>query len=89
MVYDARDRLVLTQDANMRAGSPQKWLYTLYDELNRPIATGLWQNSDTRADHATQAASSTAYPNLTGQTYEELTRTFTTTMNGGASMAIH
>jgi len=76
MVYDARDRLVLTQDANMRAGSPQKWLYTLYDELNRPIATGLWQNSDTRADHATQAASSTAYPNLTGQTYEELTRTF-------------
>lgn len=31
MVYDKRDRLVFTQDANMR---PQnKWLYTLYDEL--------------------------------------------------------
>ena len=76
MVYDARDRLVLTQDANMRAGSPVQWMYTLYDDLNRPLATGLWNNSSSRATHATPASTSTAYPNLSGQTYTELTRTF-------------
>lgn len=76
MVYDARDRLVLTQDSVLRAGSPQKWLYTLYDELNRPVATGLWNNSSSLTTHASAAGSSTAYPNLSGQTYEELTRTF-------------
>jgi len=76
MVYDARDRLVLTQDSILRAGSPQKWLYTLYDELNRPVATGLWNNSSNLATHASAAGSSTAYPNLSGQTYQELTRTF-------------
>jgi hypothetical protein len=43
MIYDKRDRLVLTQDANMRAAS--KWLFTKYDQLNRPIMTGLYLNS--------------------------------------------
>ncbi|MBP7558042.1 MAG: hypothetical protein KA821_17330 [Chitinophagaceae bacterium] len=76
MVYDARDRLVLTQDSVLRAGSPQRWLYTQYDDLNRPVATGLWNNSSSLTTHASAAGSSTAYPNLSGQTYEELTRTF-------------
>ncbi|HEX2627936.1 MAG TPA: DUF6443 domain-containing protein, partial [Chitinophagaceae bacterium] len=76
MVYDARDRVVLTQDANMRNGSPVKWNYMLYDALNRPVETGLWTNSNTRAYHAGQAASSSSYPNLAGQTIEEMTRTF-------------
>lgn len=40
MVYDARDRLVLTQDGVQR--QQQKWLYTQYEnDLNRPVATGL------------------------------------------------
>ncbi|HEX2684858.1 MAG TPA: DUF6443 domain-containing protein, partial [Ferruginibacter sp.] len=76
IVYDARDRVVLTQDANMRNGSPVKWMYVLYDALNRPTETGLWTNSDTRAYHAGQAASSSSYPGLGGQTIEELTKTF-------------
>jgi RHS repeat-associated protein len=75
-VYDARDRLVLMQDANMRSGSPGKWLYTLYDSLNRPVATGLWNNSSSLATHYSAAYGSTAYPNLSGQTYQELTTTF-------------
>lgn len=44
MVYDKRDRLVLTQDANQRAGAPNAvkyWTFTKYDELNRPILTGI------------------------------------------------
>jgi RHS repeat-associated protein len=38
MVYDKRDRLVFTQDANMR--TTNKWMATLYDDLNRPVSTG-------------------------------------------------
>jgi RHS repeat-associated protein len=38
-VYDQRNRLVMQQDGNMR--SIQKWLYTQYDNLDRPIAQGL------------------------------------------------
>ncbi|MBX2926138.1 MAG: hypothetical protein KF746_28360, partial [Chitinophagaceae bacterium] len=40
MVYDIRDRLVMTQDGKQRATSPQTWLVTLYDGLNRPVQTG-------------------------------------------------
>jgi RHS repeat-associated protein len=76
MVYDARDRLVLTQDANLRNGTPKKWMYTLYDDLNRPTSTGLWENSQDRTYHHGQAATSIAYPNLSGQVYAVLTRTF-------------
>lgn len=44
MVYDNRDRLVLTQDGNQRKGvtsAIKYWTFTKYDELNRPIATGI------------------------------------------------
>jgi hypothetical protein len=40
MVYDQRDRLVLVQDANMRGGSPVKWLYTQYDSIKPPDSYG-------------------------------------------------
>jgi RHS repeat-associated protein len=42
MVYDVRDRLRCTQDAN-QAGINQ-WSYTKYDELNRPVITGVIDN---------------------------------------------
>ncbi|MFY0602125.1 MAG: fibronectin type III domain-containing protein [Cyclobacteriaceae bacterium] len=42
MVYDNRDRLVLTQDANQRPS--YKWIFTKYDELNRPVATGTYNH---------------------------------------------
>ena len=77
MIYDARDRLVMTQDSNMRAA--HKWLYTLYDVLNRPAATGLITdntNYNNAAYHRAQAATSTAYPNSGSYTDEILTKTF-------------
>jgi len=46
MVYDSRDRLVFTQDANMRAKT--QWLATYYDELNRPIMTAMMIYSGAR-----------------------------------------
>jgi RHS repeat-associated protein len=74
MVYDMRGRLVLTQDASQKALG--KWLYMQYDALNRPIASGLLTSGQTAEALNAAAENSTAYPNLAGQTYEELTNTF-------------
>jgi RHS repeat-associated protein len=41
MVYDSRDRLVMTSDGNSRTNwAYPRWHYTKYDELNRPIEKG-------------------------------------------------
>ncbi|GAB3423661.1 DUF6443 domain-containing protein [Niabella aquatica] len=62
MVYDVRDRLVMTQDGNLRAGS--NWNYTQYDNLNRPVKTGLFNTSDTNPNtHWTAAMSLTGGTN--------------------------
>jgi RHS repeat-associated protein len=56
MVYDNRDRLVLTQDANQRTGATNAikyWTFTKYDELNRPVMTGI--KDTTTAIQLTQA----------------------------------
>ncbi|MEQ8648229.1 MAG: fibronectin type III domain-containing protein [Cyclobacteriaceae bacterium] len=45
MVYDNRDRLVLTQDANQRAGGKKEWAFTKYDVLNRPVLTGIYTHA--------------------------------------------
>jgi len=74
MVYDARDRLVLTQDANLRAQG--KWLYTTYDEVDRPLSSGFLTSAADRLTHQAAAANSIGYPNLAGQTYDELSRTY-------------
>jgi RHS repeat-associated protein len=50
-------------------------MYTLYDELNRPKESGLWNNNLAAADHRTAAYGSTNYPSLSG-TWEILTQTF-------------
>jgi RHS repeat-associated protein len=46
MVYDKRDRLVFSQDAHLR--TVNRWLVTLYDNLNRPTVTGMIIYTDTR-----------------------------------------
>ena len=83
MIYDSRDRLVMNQDANMRAA--QQWMYIQYDELNRPVATGLLTDASHYNDadyHRSAAYSSTtysspAYPVLSSYTnVTELTRTY-------------
>ncbi len=82
MVYDARDRLVMIQDANMRTGTV-KWMVTLYDDLNRPVQSGLMNNvnmsSRSFETHLSLAYNSTAYPfnqwNIPGTGYEMLTQT--------------
>jgi RHS repeat-associated protein len=43
MIYDIRNRLVASQDGNLR--DSDKWIFTKYDVLNRPILTGIWEDS--------------------------------------------
>ena len=60
LVYDNRDRLVLTQDGNQ---SGQQWLATIYDWLNRPVITALITNADdpvaARGNFESQAVNAT------------------------------
>lgn len=80
MVYDARDRLVMTQDGNMRNSSPFKWMVTKYDVLNRPVETGIWDGGySTFSVHLNEATNNflnypTGYP-VTSNGYELLTKT--------------
>jgi RHS repeat-associated protein len=73
MVYDMRDRLVMTQDANMRGQG--KWLVTSYDTRNRQIASGLWLNNTLLGNHLLAAAASSNYPSpaMLASGYELLT----------------
>jgi len=73
MVYDARDRLVMSQDSLLRLQG--KWAVTEYDSLNRPWRTGLFTNSSNRAYHQNLASTSISYPN-TSSNYEVLTQTY-------------
>ena len=51
MKYDKRDRLVLTQDPNLSLTN--KWLFTKYDALNRPILIGFYvQSNETTINNA-------------------------------------
>ncbi|SIS30052.1 RHS repeat-associated core domain-containing protein, partial [Chryseobacterium joostei] len=47
MVYDKSDRLVLTQDTNLKAQN--KWIITKYDRLGRVAYTGLLSSGGERA----------------------------------------
>jgi RHS repeat-associated protein len=77
MVYDARDRMVLSQDSNMR--NNRQWLYVQYDSQNRSIATGIFSDSSNYNNllyHLTRADTSIVYPASGTYTIDTLTKTF-------------
>lgn len=74
MVYDKRDRLIMTQDAKLRQQG--KWLYTFYDDLNRPYTTGITFDSHSQEYNANMAETTSPYPNLAAMGYEIHTHTF-------------
>ena len=45
MIYDKRDRLILSQDGRQRQEG--EWLFTHYDALNRPVVEGLYASTAT------------------------------------------
>ncbi|MFI5128416.1 MAG: DUF6443 domain-containing protein [Chitinophagales bacterium] len=77
MIYDARDRLVMSQDSLLRAA--HKWLYTKYDDLNRPDSMG-WITDDAHYSSASYhrglAEGSIDYPALGSYTNEILSQMF-------------
>lgn len=73
LVYDKRDRMVMSQDALMRIDN--KWLVTKYDELNRPIETGLWATADAATALWIQGKTAALPFPVTGSNYEKLTET--------------
>jgi hypothetical protein len=61
MVYDNLDRLVMSQDANLRAIG--QWKVSVYETtLNRQVATGLYTTSTAFGTLLTTAAASSSYP---------------------------
>ncbi|MET0465658.1 MAG: DUF6443 domain-containing protein [Chitinophagaceae bacterium] len=71
-VYDLRDRLIMTRDGNM-TGTNQ-WLVTKYDDMNRPIETGIWNNSGSAQYHWPLAKNTLLYP-VTSGTYMIVSQT--------------
>jgi RHS repeat-associated protein len=78
MIYDSRDRLVMSQDGHQR--SSNQWVFTKYDSKNRNIMTGLY----TDLIHTSQS-SMQAYLNAQGlalyETYNPATSRFYTRTN--------
>ncbi len=86
MVYDVLDRVAMTRDSNslikdglLTVGA--KWQVTEYDQLNRPVRTGLWSSSTyDRASMQSTAGSAANYPAKsyldTASAYEVLTETY-------------
>jgi RHS repeat-associated protein len=49
MIYDNRDRIVLTQDANQRGLANKEWNFVKYDIMNRPVLSGKYLSNNDRA----------------------------------------
>ena len=58
MVYDSRDRLVLSQDGEERADSPNRWSYSQYDAQGRVVETGELVLSQAQSHEELQRAAS-------------------------------
>ena len=63
MVYDKRDRLVMSQDGKQRAENTDKWSYSLYDRQNRVMETGEVVLTGTVKSHAALQEAATGSDN--------------------------
>ncbi len=75
MVYDQRDRLVLLRDGNLRSAGG-KWLATLYDNLNRPIMTGIYSSTSTHSQLIFAQSSSPGANTILPSNIDPLTYTY-------------
>ncbi len=63
MVYDARNRVVMTQDSLLRAQN--EWTVAVFDSLDRPVKTALFPSANNRVYHQNLANTSITYPTIT------------------------
>ncbi|WP_437398685.1 DUF6443 domain-containing protein [Flagellimonas lutimaris] len=82
LVYDRLDRPILTQDANL--GNNNQWLFTKYDAFGRPIYSGIYSSTKTRAQLQSDVDNYINGNTGNGSNIEE--RTTGTTMVGGIAM---
>ena len=61
LIYDTKDRLVLSQDAKLRAVNSYQYHYTLYDAINRPSEQGISTESSVYSSLRTTVKASTGY----------------------------
>ncbi|MGK7390101.1 MAG: DUF6443 domain-containing protein [Candidatus Cyclobacteriaceae bacterium M2_1C_046] len=69
MIYDSRDRLVLTQDGNQR--DKNEWLFTKYDALNRAVLTGTKDTTALLSQNQMQQVVDNFYSSSSAVFYEE------------------
>lgn len=72
LVYDDRDRVVATQDAEMR--NANEWLFTKYDAMNRPVISGIMTLSTSLTRSFIQSEIEDFYTS-SSKRYEERTST--------------
>lgn len=82
MVYDKRDRLVLTQDANQRSTANKYWSFTKYDPFNRPILTGIKDTAVALTQAQMQAVVDTFYTKSNNTLFEKFVGTAVSNMHG-------
>ncbi len=79
-VFDLRGRIVMTQNGNQRV--QQKWQYFQYDNLDRPVATGLisdpvnYANLTFHQNNAATVSINPSYPNLSLYATEQFSQTY-------------
>jgi hypothetical protein len=73
MVYDGRDRLVMSQDSNLRVLG--KWLVSEFDSQNRPDSAGLITDGHNLTYHQNLAVNSSYYPVVASYPYSLQTET--------------
>ncbi|HRF18324.1 MAG TPA: DUF6443 domain-containing protein, partial [Chitinophagaceae bacterium] len=64
IAYDLLGRVVMTQDAKLR--TTQQWAFVKYDNMSRPVKSGLITSSLTKDQIISQASASNDYPSLSG-----------------------
>ncbi len=73
MVYDPLDRLVLTQDGNLRSAGGSAWMYMKYDNAGRAIIQGKYSHGSvlTQAQMQAHVNSQTCYAAGSSTYYEQ------------------
>jgi len=79
MVYDNRDRLVLTQDGEQRKFN--RWTFTKYDALNRPVMTGIYTHGSSVDQGTMQGVVNTYYNQTPFPTTKAWFETYSTASN--------
>ncbi len=77
MVYDKWDRLVLTQDPNLRQSN--QWIFTKYDQLSRPVITGIHTNTGSASTIQNNLESESIHHESSGTTHGYSNSAFPTT----------